>query len=98
MAVLVAWSKVVAFQGLGSGLALIVARLIVGAHGAAVTGVGFLVTWQWRGARTLWSWSRQRRWSSESRGWGGDEWCAIGWCSWARSDICVGGKSHAQER
>ena len=42
--VLVAWSKVVAFRGLGSGLALIVARLIVGAHGTAATGVGFLGT------------------------------------------------------
>ena len=56
MAVLVAWSKVVAFRGLGSGLALIVARLIVGVHSTAATGVGFLVT------------SGQRRWSSESRG------------------------------
>ena len=30
--------------GLGSGLALIVARLIVGVHGTAATGVGFLGT------------------------------------------------------
>ena len=44
MEVLVAWSKVVAFWGLGSGLALIVARLIVGVHGTTATGVGFLGT------------------------------------------------------
>ena len=44
MAVLVVWSKMVAFRGLGSGLALIVARLIVGVHGTAVTGVEFLGT------------------------------------------------------
>ena len=34
----------VAFRGLGSGLAPIVARLIVGVHDTAATGVGFLVT------------------------------------------------------
>ena len=39
-----AWSKVVAFRGLGSGRALIEAKLIVGVRGTAATGVGFLVT------------------------------------------------------
>ena len=43
MEVLVAWSKVVAFWGLRSGLAPVVARLIVGVHGTAATGVGFSV-------------------------------------------------------
>ena len=42
MVVLVAWSKVVAFRGLGSGLALIVATLTVGVRDTA--GVWFLVT------------------------------------------------------
>ena len=36
--------KVVAFKGLGSELAVIVARLIVGVHGTAAAGVGFLGT------------------------------------------------------
>ena len=44
MEVLVVWSKVVAFRGLVSGLALIVARLIVGVHGTAAAGVWFLGT------------------------------------------------------
>ena len=33
------WSKVVAFRGLGSGRAPIVAKLIVGARGTAATDV-----------------------------------------------------------
>ena len=44
MKVLVAWSEVVAFRGLESGLAPIVARLIVGVHGTDATGAGFLGT------------------------------------------------------
>ena len=42
MAVLVAWSKVVAFRRLVNGRALTVARLIVGARGTVATGVEFL--------------------------------------------------------
>ena len=42
MEVLVAWSKVVAFRGLESGRALIVAKLIVEVHGTVVTAVEFL--------------------------------------------------------
>ena len=44
MAVLVAWSKVVAFWRLVNGRALTVAKLIVGARGTAATGVDFLTT------------------------------------------------------
>ena len=44
MEVLVAWSKVVAFRVLGSGRALIVATLIVGARGTVATGLEFLGT------------------------------------------------------
>ena len=42
MVVLVAWSTVIELRGLGSGRALIVAKLIVGARGTAATGVEFL--------------------------------------------------------
>ena len=81
-----AWSKVVAFWGLGSGLALIVARLIVGVHGTAATGVGFLGTLMvmaW-GKGLFWSWSRRKGVGLQGQGVGGwDEWCEIGWCSWA---------------
>ena len=87
MVVLVAWLKVVASRGQGSGLA----RLIVGVRGTAATGVEFLVTLMavvWgKGFR---AWSGQRWWHARSSGSGGrgwDEWCAIGWCSWPRSDI-----------
>ena len=44
MVVLVAWLKVVVFLGLENGRARIVAKLIVGARGTAVTGVEFLRT------------------------------------------------------
>ena len=92
MVVLMAWSKVVASRGQGSGRALIVARLIVVVRGTAAAGVEFLVTFvavAW--GKGFWGWSRQRWWYARSsgsgvRGW--DEWCAIGWCSWPRSDIC----------
>ena len=99
--VLVAWSKVVAFRGLGSGRALIVARLIVGVRGTAA-GVGFL------GTLMAVAWGRGflglvpakvvvcQAFRVRGRGW--DEWCEIGRCSWPRSDVCVGGESHAQER
>ena len=101
MVVLVAWSKVVASRGEGSGRAPIVARLIVGVRGTAATGVEFLGTLM----AVAWSkgfsgWPGQRWWYARSSGSGGrdwDEWCAIVWCSWLRSDMCVGGKSHAHE-
>ena len=51
---MVAWSEVVAFRGLESGRAQIVARRIVGVRVTGATGVGFLVTLlEWHGARSF---------------------------------------------
>ena len=61
MVVLVAWSKVVASRGHGSGRAQIVARLIVGVRGTAATGVEFFVALMavaW--GKGFWGWSGQR--------------------------------------
>ena len=80
MVVLVAWSKVVAFQVLGSGRVLIVAKVIVGVRGTVASGVEFLGTLMGVLVRAKVDGARLS--GSGGRGW--DEWCEIGWCSWPR--------------